>query len=250
LNNGFKIEKVGESLRLNDELKNEMKDNVDKALQDKFNEFKLLADNDNDECYDINCNNDEILNDDSKYKRFESNVKLLKLPFESDKLDMYQDVICNDHVLSDHLNLITMLKTDAYVDEKIKSLAESNMNVKTVDSRYQKIKMTRYLEGKIGIGKLELDKIDVHKYDHKIVFDDAMYKLFKVQFKTEKNKPVLYKDLVKMYIGAVKHMIGSIKLISTTRGTDRKHLYTHSINDDVLNYHLSLHKFKNYKHKK
>jgi hypothetical protein len=107
--------------------------------------------------------------------------------------------------------------------------------------------MIRYLEGKIGIGKLELDEINVDRYDDTIEFDDAMYKLFKVQFRSEKSKPGTYKDLVKLYVGSIKNVIGSVKLIIASK-TTRKQLVTYSVDNDVLEFHKTLDEHTNPKH--
>jgi hypothetical protein len=140
--------------------------------------------------------------------------------------------------------VIRLLKTDDYINQKLKTAKDNSYDIKNMTMIYSKVKAIRNLETKYKIKPLEIDfKI---KGDTPINMSDNEYKYIKNTFRISREKPENYKDLRKIYSTMIRHMTSNdlIKTVQGTKGKDRKQIL-YSIDDDIVKYHLELNKYSN-----
>ena len=65
-----------------------------------------------------------------------------------------KEIITDKFKLTDHLNIIRMMKSDVYLDDKINMMDNTGYGVKTFSSSYHKIKLIRKLETSYSIGRM------------------------------------------------------------------------------------------------
>ncbi len=52
----------------------------------------------------------------------------------------------DNHKLQEHLNIIRLLRSDAYINDKLKNVASNTFEIKTLTNIYNKIKLLRSIE--------------------------------------------------------------------------------------------------------
>jgi hypothetical protein len=187
---------------------------------------------------------EEIINISNNQKFFIINkaIEFLNIPKDKELLTIYKDEITNKYSLQDHLNIIRSLRSDEYINKKMKIAKEKSFNVKNMTLIYNKIKFIRQFEQEYNIRPFEVDYI----YEGDIKMDDSQYKYIKNIFRITQKKPENYNELKKIYISMIRN-ITSNNLITSTQGTkkeDRNERY-YKFNDDVIKYHLELNKYNN-----
>lgn len=232
IENGFIMSEEGKTETLDKEEKTEIKE-LSKEIKEKlFEEFLI----------DENIKNE-------KYDSFNKHIEFLKIPLMNEQetinielLNKYKNEIMDKHVLQDHLNVIRLLKTDHYINEKLKIAKESSYDIKNMTMTYSKVKAIRNLETKYNIKPLEIDYTNVGE----IKMTDNEYKYIKNTFRITRDKPENYKDLRKIYSTMIRHMTSNdlIKTVQGTKGKDRKKIL-YSIDGNIVKYHLELNKYSN-----
>ena len=76
----------------------------------------------------------------------------LGVEINKETLNTYRNEIMDKHVLQDHLNVIRLLKTDHYINEKLKTAKDNSYDIKNMTMIYSKVKAIRNLETKYNIG--------------------------------------------------------------------------------------------------
>ena len=103
---GFNIIEHAETAAILDkqtaELSKELKDDYNETI---FNEYIELI-----------KNNEEIITD--KYDNIISNINILKIPNDTELLLNYKDILTNKYKLSEHFNILRLLKTDIFINLK------------------------------------------------------------------------------------------------------------------------------------
>ena len=145
-----------------------------------------------------------------------------------------------------HIKVTRALRSDDVIQNRLDVARISTYDVKGMHNDYNKIKVLRQLEQKYSLGFLN----PACKLKGEIAMDDREYKLIKHLFKTEREKPTNYNDLMKLYVSMLKHItskdIVKSKQLMTTK--DRK-VVEYSLNEKFILEHLDIHKFKNSKMK-
>jgi hypothetical protein len=83
------------------------------------------------------------------------------------------------------------------------------------------------------------------KENANIEMSDDFYKLLKSVFRLTKAKPKDMREMIKLYVGLVRHVGGNDLITSTQlrKGADRG-LVVYSLTDNVMDLHLKIHSFK------
>ena len=242
IENGFIMSEEGKTEKLDKEEKTEIKELTQEIKEKLFEEY-------------LECDNKTL----DKYDSFNKHIKFLNIPIFIDVEDCdergiietvvnkellikYKNEIMDKHVLQDHLNVIRLLKTDHYINEKLRTAKENSYDIKNMTMMYSKIKAIRNLETKYNIKPLEID----YTNEGEINMSDSEYKYIKNTFRISREKPENYKDLRKIYSTMIRHMTSNdlIKTVQGTKGKDRKQIL-YSIDDDIVKYHLELNKYSN-----
>ena len=245
---GFNISEEGEAKGLDKGIKDEMKTLVEEYNDELFDEYLKAV--------------DKTL---IKFDIINKHVELLGLDkHDNTTIEKYKEIITNKHSTQDHLNIIRLLKSDEFIDSKLKLVIDNGFDVKTIKSTYNKIKLLRTIETTYDIKPLEVN------YEKKgdISMTDNVFALFKTLFKSTKSKPTNYNDLKKLYIGIIKSITcndiinskqttkktdGTNNKLSTqvvlkgdgskNKGTEREYQYT--LNTELIQFHLELNKNNN-----
>ena len=118
-------------------------------------------------------------------------------------LTSYKDILIDSYALDDHFNIIRLLRSDEYIEKKLKGLNATTYTLKAIPSIYKKIKLVR----------------DLEKFYHLKQFDfsfgsnegvepmgNDLFKLIKKIFNSSKGVPGTRDDLKKLYISMIKHI--------------------------------------------
>jgi len=246
LNNGFNVSKQGEFKKIDKETDADMQEIVDEVKTERWEDFIEILQKDDDTTQDLIDADHRDNVQDTLCKSFKSRARALRLfPYDESRFEKYKQYIIDPHIFHDHNNIIDLIKDDNYINEQRLIETRDNMKVKAVHSKYAKINILRQIEKILNIDILALRSISTAMYDNKVNLSDEMFDLYKLQFKSSKSKPKLYKDLVKLYIDGIKNLTRSIKLITSQRTTTRKPVTVYDIDYDVLNFHIDLNHFRN-----
>ena len=125
---------------LNKEVKLEMTEATKEQKEKLFNEFV--------EAENVNLN---------KFTPIVERMEFLNLPNDKTIIQKYKDVLTDDKTLEHHLNLIRMLKTDEYINNKLSKIDGETFKVKTIDTVYNKIHIIRNFEKSFNLKPLQVD---------------------------------------------------------------------------------------------
>jgi len=157
-------------------------------------------------------------------------------------LEKYKNEIIDKYVLQDHLNIIRLIKTDEYINNKLIIAKRNSYDIKNMSMIYSKVKAVRDLEKKYKIQPLQVD----YKLVGDIQMGDNEYNYIKNVFRITREKPTNYSQLRGVYISMVRN-ISNNDLVKSERSmkkeTRKQTLY--SIDDDYIQYHLDLNKYTN-----
>lgn len=241
INNGFVLSEEGETIKISKELNLEIKELTKEIKEKLFNEF--IEANDKTE---------------EKFESFIRHIEFLKLPIYTNKendetgeidtvvnvelLEKFKNEIIDKHSLQDHLNIMRMLKDDAYIDEKIQAAINNSYDVKNISMSYNQIKSIRTLEAKYNISPLDVD----FAYEGSIEMDDKYYINLKNIFRISKPKPKDYEELRKFYVSMIKNVTTNDLIKSfQSKKKETRDIRLYNINDEYIKDHLELNKFSN-----
>ena len=172
-----------------------------KIDKETMNELKSLEEQHDEELFHDYLHDEN--KDDVRYDVFNENLVLLGLKGASDEeLLKYKEIFMDNHKLQEHLNIIRLLRSDAYINDKLKNVSSNTFEIKTLTNIYNKIKLLRSIEKTYDMKPLEVDSVKADNID----MSDATFKLFTTLFRTKKSKPTTHGELMKLYIGIIKHI--------------------------------------------
>jgi hypothetical protein len=223
---------------------------IDENIKKNWNEFTK-------EKNDIKYNNyiDGIIKGDidiDTNKTIKSRLKYLGLiqVDENDKLKKinnrirhFEDISKDAHAVNTHNNIIRCLKNSSAIHYKTFDRYVNNYDEKNINMQYTKINIVKQLEKEINENIFEA--VDIKETDFKLEVDinQDMIDLINKNFNMKKKVPTNMASLKLIYIGLLKHICGH-DFINSTRKTCRnefgKKTFIYTINDDCVNYHLSL----------
>ena len=130
---GFKVVEEGVKKELEKGKKKDMATLKDKINEEVFEEFLKDGDKEKDKYHIINNNVD--------YLGIQTNEQCVE----------YKDIIIDNYKVEDHNNIISLLKFDKYINNKLEELKESSYDVKQYQSKFHKIQLLRNIEKKYNI---------------------------------------------------------------------------------------------------
>ena len=186
-----------------------------------------------------------------EFKQIHDQVLYLKLENqEDDILEEFKDIIIDTFKITEHDNLISLLKSDRHIEDRLNEQYKICYDVKLYNNITNKIKLLRQLERSFGLKPLEVD----FRGDANINIDEKTYILIKTLFRTTKANPKTLDEFKKLYVSIIKNITGGSDMIKTTRSTaasqnssKRKYTYNYKLDSEVIQMHLRLNKFKNKK---
>jgi len=222
---------------------NLVNDDLPQKLNKKINDDMMLLNikNKNDffDNYIISSNRSH-----QQYEFINNNIQLLALHNTNDDvIKLYKNIIIDKFAINDHLSIINFLKSDEYIHKKL--LLSNSFDLKNIFNIFHKIKLLRDIEKYYNIDNFNLDfNID----NEFILMTDNFFNLIKKVFKTTKNNPSNYLQLKKLIISMIRNITTS-NIIITKKTFDRsktkKNSIIYSFNDEFIQFHLKLNKYKN-----
>ena len=135
-----------------------------------------------------------------KFKALRDNIAYLNLPHDTDILNKYKDIVRDKFKIEEHNMIMRVLRSDDLIQNNIEAARYSTFNVKVMYNSFYKIQVLRQFEQTYDIGFL--DPTSTAK--DAVVMDDSEYKKIKLLFRTEKEKPTNYTDLMQLYVSMLK----------------------------------------------
>jgi hypothetical protein len=232
LSNGISVEELYEPKKLKKDTRDEMTGVIENISEELFNDF-------------LKEDADKMA---TKFDKINEKLSILGLIGKGNgTLKQYKDIITNKYLLTEHFNIMRLLKSDASIKARLEEKGQGSYKTKLVRSTEHKILLLRQLEDHYNIGRLELD----FKNNEFKPMDDATFKSIKYVYDTKKEPPKNQKELKQLYVFMLKQL-GNKEMIISTRSKKKEDRDTthYKINDRFINYHIELskHYTNNYKH--
>ena len=223
--NGFKIQtNTDKPTRLNTQKKQEIISITHNINEELFTEFLTTEDQQQD-----------------KFKALRDNIAYLNLPNDTEILNKYKDIVRDKFKIEEHNMIMRVLRSDDVIQNKIEAARYNTFNVKVMYNSFYKIQVLRQFEQTYDIGFL--DPTSTAK--DAVVMDDSEYKKIKLLFRTEKEKPKNYTDLMQLYVSMLKNLT-STRIVSSKRVmVNKERTTTYTLNKTLIAEHLEIHKYKN-----
>ncbi len=178
---------------------------------------------------------------DFKYENLRNLIAYFKL--KENELKTYQSILTNKFEREHYFNLINLLKGNEKKLLKIANLGRSSYEILQINSIENKINIIKKMYDRHKIKYLSLDNfVDIDK----INITDDEYKIIKHIFRSKKEKPVNAKELQKLLICMLKHIIAYTEVIEVKRtmNKDKKYIYICKWNEEKFNFYMNLYKNK------
>ena len=214
-NNGFKLSSQGAPAKVSPET--------------KAQQTQVMADI-NDTMFEEFIESSSKFED--KYQNLVKTIQYLKLPIDDrEALTTYKDEIMSKWAVRDHDAIVRFFKSNEYINDKVSELNFKGIDIKTLGTSYNKLKILREFEARHGISVWN-PVVTINAE-----MDDAFYNLIKTAFRTKLQKPTTPEEVVKFY-GALVKSATCRNLINVKKNVIK-------INDELAMYHLELNSYKN-----
>lgn len=182
--------------------------------------------------------------DEQKFKLINDRIKYLNLGDNIITIEKYKQYLLNPHLIRQHDALIRMLRSELYIENKIKDISQKTFNIKLMNNTYYKIHLIYKLVNHYNLNIFELDKYK-DNYKDEIQLVDYYQTIVKI-FNIRKTKEIKTKyDIIKLIVSLIKTMTGDDFHIPT-RGTKKNDkTMTYNLNDGLIKNNLDLHFYKN-----
>lgn len=208
---------------------------------------------------EININSDLLISnyiegnlierENPKYTNIHNRAKLLKIDkLEKNVIEEYKEIIKTEKNMTNHSNLIRLLKSDTYINLKISNFKENSMDVKIMSEVHNKISLIRKIEKENNIEKLDVNFSE----EGEVVLSDSTYKLLKTVFSSKKPKPKNKHDLKKFYVSMIKHLSNDLitsKASNVIIDGHRKNITSYALNIENIKLSLKLDEYSNHERK-
>ena len=139
------------------------------------------------------------------------------------------------------MNIIRILKSNEYIQNKLIKINEQNHKVKTIDNIYNKISILRKLEQSLFLKPLQTN----YSLDNKIDIVDKEWSLIKKLFRTTKDKPTNMIEFKPLYISMIKNITNN-ELINDARERNGKNkVRIYNLNQQYMDEQIELNKYSN-----
>ena len=230
---GFDIVNLYEPKKLDRDTRDELTELIENLTQEQFDEYVNDGDKDN-----------------KTYECINKRASLLNLDRENiEQLTQYKDILMNKYKLSEHLNVIKLLKSDEHLTSKLQSVYNAGLKTNLLRYDEYKLLLVRAFEGFYHMGPLEVgafERLREFKPLDKQLFNNIVR-----AFGSKKKEPESTKDLLYLYLLMIRHLTnGEIvnRARCKRRGAERD-TYTYSLNEAFVRYHIEVNEYSNKYHK-
>jgi hypothetical protein len=217
LNNGFKIEELGDIKKLDVETRHSMKDKKKDINDEKFeNALK------------------ETTPEDDQIKK---TIKYLKIKDET-TARAFKNIIEDKFKREGYFNLIKLLRPESFILKKLEQTRENTTAYKVIYTNFFKVSLLFELERVLNIKcRFDFQKLEV---DEPFKIPEELHKKINIAYRCEKF-PNTYNEFIEYYFYKVKNILGGVDILTTNRKQiNKKRQYIYTLKKDELNKYLSL----------
>lgn len=220
-NNGMIInDNLEEKINLSKDDKEEYKN---KSLEIQYNNFNKFLKN-------------EIVNE-----QYSKRIEYLNLDFNNfEQMDKYKEYIIDNNKIENHNNIISLLKDDVYINNKVIETKHKKNNITSVDDIYHKINIFNCVVKKLNINKFILD----YDNDKEFTLEENDFKLLIKQFKMRVKIPVKMYEFKKIHYKILNELCNNLCNKQRIKNNKVDH-YIYFVNEDILTNELELNNIKN-----
>lgn len=217
LNNGFKIEELGQTQKLNVETRQNMKNKKNDINEEKF-ENALKE----------NAKDDNII---------KMTIDYLKIKDEKTARE-FKNIIEDKFKREGYFNLIKLLRPESHILKKLNKARENTTAYKVIYTNFFKVSLLFELEKALNIKcRFDFQKLEV---DEPFKIPDELHKKINIAYRCDKF-PNTYNEFIEYYFYKVKNILSGVDILTTTRKQiNKKRQYIYTVNKDELNKYLSL----------
>ena len=224
---------VSEPKKLDRDTRDELTELIEEITEEPFNEY-------------LNSNNKS----NEQYEEINERITLLNLDRnDNETLTEFKDIVMNKFKLTEHVNIISLLKTDDHLDEKFNKSKEASLKTNLLKYTEYKLRLLREFEKYYGLGPLNISAFE--SMDNFRPIDTHLFNNINSAFETKKTEPTDAKTTQQLYITMIKQLTSKNIIITTrskTRGEARDS-YMYNIDEKAIKYHIKLNSHSNRKYK-
>ena len=232
LDEGFIISSMHEPKHLEKDSQDELSQIMENITNEHFNEY-IKAEH--------KC--------DEKYEQLNKRISILNLDrFNNDILINYKDIITDKYKFNEHLNIIRLLKTDEYLNDKYTRLRGESLKTNLLKYDEYKMVLIRTFEKYYNLCPLDvegLDKLEEFKQVEAQLFNNIVF-----SFETKKTNPTNINELKQIYVLMIKHLTNKDIISSKQIRQGGTRIYNYFVDDKFIKYHIELNEFSNKYHKR
>ena len=184
---------------------------------------------------------DEYLTTDNKeqpkFETINNNIKVLNIK-DVEIVKKYKNIIMNKFSLQDVLNFNRFIKTDKYIDEKVKQFNKECFSIKSFDCVYNKIKVLNKITKDNNITHFNFDNLD------NVKINDNDFDYIKKLFRLKVDKPETVNDIKYFILSLYKNILGNDFFFRSQKkvkqGTKWVKEYIYEINKSITNVYIEL----------
>jgi hypothetical protein len=208
------------NVKLDKETQKEMKDityDINEAL---FNEFINAEDK-----------------NQPKFETINNNIKVLNVQ-DVEIIKKHKNIFMNKYNLQDVLNFNRFIKTDSFIDDKVKQFNRECFVIKSFDCVYNKIKIVNKIMNENKINHFTFDKFEDVKINDKDF--DYVKKLFRLKI----DKPETENDIKYFILSLYKNILGNDFFVRSQKkvkqGAKWVKEYIYEINKSITDIYVEL----------
>ena len=237
---GFQLSEVGKPKAMDKDTRQQAKDMVEEMNEQLLNEYL--------DSFDKYGNNSS----DSRFEHLKRNIKALGLhKSDVETIRKYKDMVLDSFRVEQHFHIMATMRTDAYIDSKLETKRQETYDVCLLHTDYNKVKLLRLFEKRFGIDPF--DVVNNRSKNDPVEMTDKEHKLYTTLFRSSKKKPTNRAEIMKMYVGMLKNIIGHDVIESTqSRKKADRGEYKYVLNKHMVKTSLELWQtvYKEFKHMK
>ena len=178
--------------------------------------------------------------DDHKHDCINQRVSLLMLNREDvDMMRRYKDFIMSRYKLTEHLNVIKLLKTYEYLVGRLTRIKETSLITNLLKYDDYKVLLVREFENYYNMKPLDVEGIEA--IENFKPLDKHLFYNIKRAFETTKGEPDDKKSTRHIYLMMLRHLTSNeIITSSRSRKASDRGTYHHSANHHYINFHIEL----------
>lgn len=239
-----------EQILLNEGFELIIEENIKKPLNKEIiNEMKEIKEENDDILFGQFLKSSTIEKQNNiLFKRIYDACYILNLDLENnDLLNNYKDILLNGKELKKHFNICRLFKDGYNINKKMVEKSQNTFLINILNDSNVKISILNKLENYYNINHVDILTLDTSEIEFKPVSNELWNHISKAFRKSDNKKdPQNWYELKQLFVSIIKNITCS-EYINAERLKTKKDrdIISYSINNDFLEFHFNLLKFRN-----